>query len=76
MPGIDDIVVRYSDGKPPTCYQVKHKIAGSAGNSSFTFGDLASRVKDKQALIASLLDAWTRASMEWGMAPDVVLYSN
>ena len=32
--GIDDVVIRYADGRPPTCYQVKHKTAGSEGRQS------------------------------------------
>ena len=56
--GIDDVVIRHTDGRPPTCYQVKHKTIGSEGRQSFTFGDLVGGGMGKPPLIASLVGAW------------------
>ena len=54
---IDDVVVRFSDGRAPRCYQVKHKKAGGSGSGSFTFGDLVGE-RQGHILVADLSRGW------------------
>lgn len=72
---IDDVVVRFSDGRAPRCYQVKHKKAGGSGSGSFTFGDLVGE-RQGHILVADLARGWMAFHEKSGIYPEVILYSN
>ena len=76
LEGIDDIVVKFNDGTPPCCYQVKHTRSEKGGSGSLTFGSLVEKDGNGKSLIGALASGWKTFLKTQGIAPTVVLYSN
>ena len=76
LEGVDDVVVRRSQGLPTLCVQVKHKKMTSSNTDSLTFGTLTQSENNKKPLIASLAAGWKQIADEAGMDPEIVLYTN
>jgi hypothetical protein len=77
---VDDVVVRFNNGQPPICYQVKYTSTGES-SSNLTFVNLISKPKastgqEKPSLLSSLAKGWREFADKNGIEPIVVLYSN
>lgn len=82
LEGVDDVVVRRSQGLPMVCVQVKHKKASTTTANNLTFGALVTEGVSsegkgpKKSLLASLAAGWKQISLKEEAAPEVVLYTN
>ena len=70
LEGIDDVVVRRSQGLPMVCVQVKHKKASTTTANNLTFGALVTEGVSsegegpKKSLLASLAAGWKQVSLK------------
>lgn len=82
LEGVDDVVVRRSNGLPMVCVQVKHKKASTSSSNNLTFGALVTEGAPgegrdpKRSLLASLAAGWKQISLKDEAAPAIVLYTN
>lgn len=82
LEGVDDVVVRRSNGLPMVCVQVKHKKASTSSSNNLTFGALVTEGAPgegrdpKRSLLASLAAGWKQISLKDETAPEIVLYTN
>ncbi len=82
LEGVDDVVVRRSQGLPMVCVQVKHKKASTTTANNLTFGALVTEGVSsegegpKKSLLASLAAGWKQISLKEEAAPEIVLYTN
>lgn len=76
---IDDIVVKYCNGRQEYCYQVKHEIETSS-RRNLTFNRLLTKDQDRESAGISLVDSlaigWDQASRNTGNEIIPVLYTN
>lgn len=68
--GIDDIVVRYRDGKV-ACYQVKH----TRSEDNLTFADLLKSKENRPSLLRQFVAGWQQQTAA-GVACETHLYTN
>lgn len=64
LEGVDDVVVRRSQGLPTLCVQVKHKKMFTKNTDNLTFGALIQRQDKQESLIASLAAGWKQIADE------------
>lgn len=82
LEGVDDVVVRRSQGLPMVCVQVKHKKASTTTANNLTFAALVTEGVSsegegpKKSLLASLAAGWKQISLKEEAAPEIVLYTN
>lgn len=69
--GLDDVVIRYDDGRPDEYIQVKHTRA----DATLTFGDLTTQDKDGESLLSYLAKTWQAITIG-GQQARAVLYTN
>ena len=72
---IDDVVVRYINGRQEYCYQVKHEIETSA-KKGLTFNELIKKDDKGKSLISTLIDGWSEASLRTGNDIIPILFTN
>ena len=76
---IDDVVVKYKNGRQEYCYQVKHEIETS-DNKALTFNKLVKKEQNGKSTDKSLINAlatgWNEASLRTGNDITPILYTN
>ena len=72
---IDDVVVRYINGRQEYCYHVKHEIETSA-NKGLTFNEIIKKNEKGKSLISTLIAGWSEASIRTGNDIIPVLFTN
>jgi hypothetical protein len=72
---IDDVVVKYTDGKQEYCYQVKHEIETSSKNA-LTFNEIVKVGKNGKSLVSALASGWIEASSKADHDISLVLFTN
>ena len=81
LTAIDDVVVRFRDGTPTCCFQVKHARETSQSGCNVTSNTLVTKEKNKdgspkRSLLGSLAYGWREFKCKNGREPHVLLYTN
>ena len=72
---IDDVVVKFKDGRQEHCYQVKHEI-GTLNNTALTFNNIIKKEENGKSLIDALATGWNEATINTGNDITPILFTN
>lgn len=76
---IDDVVVKYKNGRQEYCYQVKHEIE-TLNNKALTFNKIIEKEQngksEGKSLINALATGWNEVSLRTGNDITPILYTN